>query len=131
MKTLLLSLLLILTFCICAFGQKAKTTPCPKVAVETSFISVIDGDPMTFTAKITGAGNRKLKYKWTLSNGGGILEGQGTPEIRVNTLGFHGEEIKATLTVSGLPKRCKTRASATGFVKPKPYLNQDTVLPNP
>jgi len=77
-----------------------------------------------FTAKVTGAGGRKLQYKWTLSNGGEILEGQGTPEIKVETLGYQGEEIKAILTVRGFSKRCKNKASATGFVKPKPYLNQ-------
>lgn len=96
---------------------------CPKVAVETSFISVIDGYPMTFTAKVNGAGKRKLQYKWTLSNGE-ILEGQGTPEIKVETLGYQGEEIKATLTIRGLSTRCKNKASATGFVKPKPYLDK-------
>ncbi len=95
---------------------------CPSVSVETSFISVIDGYPMTFTAKITSADSAKLKFKWTIS-GGEITEGRGTPEVKVDTLGFAGEAIKATLIIRGLPKHCKTRASATGFVKPKPYLN--------
>jgi hypothetical protein len=136
MKKFLLSVCLILTFCICAAAQAAKPAPCPKVSVETSFISVIDGYPMIFTAKITGAkisfpfkggipgGGVILQYKWTVS-GGEILERQGTTKIKVDTLGFAGEKIKATLTVRGLPKRCKNKASATGFVKPKPYLEQE------
>jgi hypothetical protein len=99
-----------------------KLTRCPKISVEISFIYVIDGYPMTFSATITGAGRAKFKYKWTLSNGE-ILEGQGTPEIKVDTLGYQGEKIKATLIVSGLPQGFKNKASATGFVKPKPYLN--------
>jgi len=112
-----------LVCCFCASAQKKETAPCPKVSVETSFIAVIDGYPMTFTAKITGAGASKLRYKWRVS-GGEITEGQGTPEIKVDTLGYQGEEIKATLIVRGLSKRCKNKASAAGLVKPKPYLNQ-------
>ena len=119
----LLLLFTVLFFINTAAQRSAPARQCSKVSVETSYISALDGDPMTFTAKITGAGKLKLRYIWTLSNGGGILEGQGTPEIKVDTLGYQGEEIKATLTVRGLSKRCKNRASATGFVKPKPYLN--------
>ncbi len=95
---------------------------CPKVAVETSPVAVIDGYPMVFSAKVTGADKSKLRYRWTLSNGE-ILEGQGTAEIKVDTLGYQGEKIKASVTITGLSKRCGNRASATGFVKPKPYLN--------
>jgi hypothetical protein len=114
----------LMLFALCVGAQKQKHTAghCPKIRVETSFISVIDGYPMIFTSKISGAGKRKLRYRWTVS-GGEITEGQGTTEIKVDTLGYQGEKIKATLKIIGLPKGCKTRASATGFVKPKPYLN--------
>jgi 3',5'-cyclic AMP phosphodiesterase CpdA len=122
MKKHILLLLIIPAFCLSVVAQKNKPARCAKVAVETSFISVIDGYPMIFTARITGAGRSKLRYRWTLSNGE-IIEGKGTSEINVDTLGYQGEKIKATVTVDGFAKRCRNRASATGFVKPKPYLN--------
>ncbi|HEV7643182.1 MAG TPA: hypothetical protein VGO50_04500 [Pyrinomonadaceae bacterium] len=122
MKKLILLLLIAPVCCLCAFAQKKTHERCPRVSVETSFISVIDGYPMTFRARVFKAGKSKLRYRWTLLNGE-IIEGQGTPEIKVDTLGYQGEKIKATVTISGLPKRCRNRASATGFVKPKPYLN--------
>ena len=118
-------LFLLFNICVTIFAQ--ETGRCPKVSVETSPVAVIDGYPMIFTAKVSGAasgGTDKLKYHWTISNGE-ITEGQGTPEIRVDTLGLQGEEIKATVKITGLSKHCKTRASATGFVKIKPYLSQD------
>jgi len=63
-----------------AEAQKAaRITRCPRVKVETSFIAVIDGYPMTFAAKVNGASKRMLRYRWALSNGE-ILEGQGTPK---------------------------------------------------
>jgi hypothetical protein len=106
MKYFLLSLLFITSFYVGAHAQPHKHPACPKVSVETSFISVIDGYPMIFTAKVAGMGKRKLRYRWTLSNGE-ILEGQGTPEIKVDTLGYQGEAIKATVRIYGLPNTAK------------------------
>jgi hypothetical protein len=138
MKKLPAICLFLLVFCA-QFAAQNRAAKCPGIKVETSPIAVIDGYPMTFTAKVIdkvkglhknsplgalprSGGGMVLKYKWIVS-GGEITEGQGTTEIKVDTLGYQGEAIKATVIVRSLPKRCKTRASATGFVKPKQYLN--------
>lgn len=100
---------------------------CPKISVETSPVAVIDGYPMTLTAKVNGD-DSKLKYKWTVSKSE-ITEGQGTAEIRVNTLGYAGEEIEATVEVTGLRETCGKTASTKGIVKPKPDMNVSDSCP--
>jgi PKD-like domain len=78
---------------------------CPNVSVSCPTSVVID-QPITFTSNVTGgipAGAHI--YEWSVS-AGTIIEGQGTPTIKVDTRGLAGETIRATLTMGGLPLNC-------------------------
>jgi hypothetical protein len=57
---------------------------CPQRSVAASQESVKAGEIITFTAKTAGQLPSDVIYNWTIS-GGGIIEGQGTAEIKVQT----------------------------------------------
>ena len=55
---------------------------------------------------------RKLSYKWSVSSGGEIVEGQGTPTLKVRCT--HPEEsITTTVEVGGLRSECPRMASCS------------------
>lgn len=78
---------------------------CPNVSV-TCPTTVAADQPITFTSNVAGGIPAATHvYNWTVS-AGTIIEGQGTPTIKVDTTGLVGETVRATLTMGGLPLNC-------------------------
>jgi hypothetical protein len=75
------------------------------------------GQPVTFTASVTGEGAPTPTYNWSVS-AGTISSGQGTSTITVDTTGAGGQSITATVTIGGLDPTCNGTASCTTSVKP-------------
>jgi hypothetical protein len=70
---------------------------------------------MIFTTSVGDNGGATVEYDWVIS-AGTIISGQGTPMITVRTDKSIRGEITATVTLKGLPPRCKNSASQQGFV---------------
>lgn len=78
---------------------------CPNVSIVCPDRVVAD-EPITFSANMTGgSSNVSATYNWTVS-AGRIIEGQGTPSIKVDTKGLAGQTVKATFSVDGYPQDC-------------------------
>ena len=93
---------------------RAQTT-CGTIDVDGP-TEVDPGTLVVFNAKITGTiHTTKPEFKWTVS-AGEITSGQGTDAITVDTAGLGGQEIIATVEISG----CKGSASRTTQVKVQP-----------
>lgn len=89
-----------------AFGQATEAN-CPKIEViGPAGVSPV-GQPIHFTAKVSGI-NSKLIFNWKVSSGT-IESGQGTPAIIVVT-DEDGINITAEVTVEGLPNQCDNKA---------------------
>jgi hypothetical protein len=84
----------------------APPTPvCPNVSVSCP-TDVVTDQPLTFTSNVTAATTSgELIYNWTVS-AATIIEGQGTPTIKVDTKGLAGQTIRATLSMGGIPLNC-------------------------
>jgi hypothetical protein len=90
--------------------------PCPTVNVSCPD-TVTPGQPLTFTANVSGGDpNVTATYNWTVS-AGTITGGQGTSSITVDTTGAGGQSITATVNVGGYDRTCNTSASCTAGVK--------------
>jgi len=101
-------------------GCVAPPPPCPTVSV--SCPSDIDaGQPITFTASVTGgAEGATFTYNWSVS-AGTISGGQGTSTITVDTTGLGSQSVTATVNIGGADPSCTgTTASCTTGVKPAP-----------
>jgi len=78
---------------------------CPSVQVSCPQYVTID-QPLTFTSNVTGGTNVGTAiYNWIVS-AGTIIEGQGTPTIKVDTTGLAGQTVRATLSMGGYPLDC-------------------------
>ena len=95
-----------------AFTSKSVlVVPCPPPAVVCPNVSIscptsiVADQPLTFSSSVTGGTGAANIYNWEVS-AGTIIEGQGTPTIKVDTKGLAGETIRATLTMGGLPLNC-------------------------
>lgn len=83
---------------------------CPTVNISCPDKVAVD-QPVTFTSTITGSlGNVVPTYNWTVS-AGTIIEGQGTPTIKVDTAGLDGQSIKAGLSLGGFNLDCSANCS--------------------
>ncbi len=84
---------------------------CPQISVSCPS-SFNEGEPITFTAEVVG-GNPNVvpSYHWTLETGR-IIQGQGTPSIKVDTLGF-GRSFTATVSIAGFDQSCPATASCS------------------
>jgi hypothetical protein len=107
---------------------------CPTLDVTGPSAAVAPGEVMTFTATVTGGSQATVTYDWSVTSGT-IIEGQGTPAIRVQTTPeMAGTNVTATVNVGGLCETCPERsASETGIVAaPATFREADTfgVLPN-
>ena len=100
-------------------GCVAPAPPCPSVSV--SCPSDADaGQPITFTASVTGgAEGATFTYNWSVS-AGTISSGQGTSTISVDTTGVAGgQSVTATVSIGGADPSCTgTTASCTTSLKP-------------
>jgi hypothetical protein len=68
-------------------------------------------EPVTFTSTLTGgSGVTNPTYHWTVS-AGRIMDGQGTPSIRVDTNGLAGQTLTATVSVGGYTLDCSATCS--------------------
>jgi hypothetical protein len=108
MKKLLFVLILVFTFCVAAFAQEKLS--CPKIKVIGPDGIVPFGETVIFTAVIT-PNSDKYFYNWSVS--GGKIQGQNTPVIKIETVGsgLDNKNIKATVTITGLPDNCPNSAS--------------------
>ncbi len=96
---------------------------CPSLSMSGGGV-VAPGEPMYFTANVSGGTANDISYDWSVSNGT-ISSGQGTASITVDTTGLSDTNIKATVNISGsLCATCTRTDSETGSVgkKPRPYL---------
>ncbi len=96
---------------------------CPYPVNLSTHAEVSEGELITFTADTDYSGTSPLNYTWTVSPGNARLQsGAGTPTITVDSTGFAGQRITATLVVddgSGDPV-CRQTAQASTNVRPTP-----------
>jgi hypothetical protein len=91
--------------------------PCPTVTV--SCPDAVDvGQPVTFTAAVTGEGApASATYNWSVS-AGTITSGQGTSTITVDTANLGGSTVTATVSLGGLDPSCSATNSCSTQVRP-------------
>jgi hypothetical protein len=88
---------------------------CPSLSVSGGG-QVKPGEPMSFTANVSGGTASDITYTWSVSQGT-ISSGQGTPSITVDTTGLSSTSITATVTIGGsLCAECPRNGSETGSV---------------
>jgi hypothetical protein len=104
------------TVAVCP-GCVAPPPPCPTVSVSCPS-EVEAGQPITFTASVTGEGAPTPTFNWSVS-AGTISSGQGTSTITVDTAGTAGQSVTATVTIGGVDPSCNATASCTTGVKPE------------
>lgn len=91
------------------------TCVCPTLSVTGPSEITAPGAVMTFTANVSGGSSSDFTYNWTVSQGD-IIEGQGTPVIRVQTTeAMAGGNITATVTIGG-ECSCDRSAQETGGI---------------
>lgn len=116
-KTIYRSLVFVSLFvgsCVFGFGQG-----CPTIEIVTPSVLTTAGDSFTVNAAIKSTlGVGSLKYNWSVSNGT-IESGQGTSTLSVRTTREHAyENIKVTVTISGISSVCENTASETVAIAP-------------
>jgi hypothetical protein len=109
------SFTIIILYLLC-FGiiVRAQTpaAKCPAITVTCPY-SAEYGEPMTFTANVSGAdSNIRLTYKWTVS-AGKIISGQDASSITIDTTGLERGGITATVEVEGFDSACSNKASCS------------------
>lgn len=83
---------------------------CPHVQIICPQNVVLD-QPLTFTSNVAGGTNVGTPiYNWTVS-AGTIIEGQGTPIIKVDITGLAGQTVTASLSMGGYPIDCSDSCS--------------------
>jgi TonB family protein len=96
---------------------------CPDLVVSGPSGVTRRGEPMTFTANVTGADTENITFNWSLT-AGTITSGQGTTSITVDTADVEGDDtVIATVEISGLregPGPCSTSASEAAVVADDP-----------
>jgi hypothetical protein len=71
------------------------------------------GEVLTFSSNVTGGSPGVTPiYNWTVS-AGRIIEGQGTPTIRVDTTGLAGQTLTASLSMGGYTLDCSATCSVS------------------
>lgn len=85
---------------------------CPNVEIICPTNILID-QPLTFSSNVssTSSGAAPI-YNWSVS-AGTIIEGQGTPTIKVDTTGLAGQTIKATLSMGGYTMDCSASCAVS------------------
>jgi hypothetical protein len=98
-------------------------SPCPYPVNLSAAATVNEGEVITYTADVAYSGTSALTYTWTLTPANAhILGGAGTPTITVDSTGFAGQTITATLVVddgSG-EAACRQTAQASTVIPPPP-----------
>jgi hypothetical protein len=118
MQILLVTLLLTMAS---VAGAQTPQTQCATVEIDGP-AEVEPNAPAVFKAKITGTSPTTMPvFNWSVS-AGTIEKGQGTDEIMVDTAGLGGQEIIATVELSGAPPGCKGSSSRPAQVKAVPFV---------
>lgn len=81
---------------------------------------VNEGEIITYTADVANGGSSNLTYRWTVNPANNrIVGGAGTPTITVDSTGFGGQRIKATLVVDdgSADLSCRQTAQASTSVR--------------
>ena len=88
--------------------------PCPTVNVSCPSNPVRAGEPITFSANVSGGDPAVTPtYNWTVS-AGTISSGQGTSSITVDTTGLaDNSNVTATVDVGGYSRECNTSANCS------------------
>lgn len=81
---------------------------CPTIEV-VGATSAEKSSILTFTANVSGGSSSDITYSWAIS-AGEIVEGQGTPVIRVKVL--NAKEATATVEIGGICEDCSDRTAA-------------------
>ncbi|RMH32011.1 MAG: hypothetical protein D6687_11365 [Acidobacteria bacterium] len=113
--------------CVCE-----KICECPSSITVSGGGVVRPGEVLTFTANVVGGTQENITYNWTVSKGT-IIEGQGTPVIRVSTEGLERTDIVARVEIGGLCPECPNTAQETGSVTERPGISpfdEFQVIPN-
>jgi hypothetical protein len=86
---------------------------CPNVEVICPTDVAVD-QVLTFSSRLTGGSPNATPpiYNWSVS-AGTIIEGQGTPTIRVDTTGLAGQTVKATLSMGGYTQDCSASCAVS------------------
>jgi hypothetical protein len=107
---------------------EVKECNCEKICECPSSINVSGGgvvrpgEILTFTANVIGGTQENVTYNWTVSKGI-IIEGQGTPVIKVSTEGLEKTDVVARVEIGGLCPDCPNTAEETGSVTEKPGIS--------
>lgn len=113
MKQIIFATILCLVFSFSVFAQNERS-PCPTIEVVGGGIN--PDETMSFSVKVGDeAKNLNLEYKWTVSQGK-IIEGQGTPSVKIDTTGLSDVNITANIEIKGLPENCAKTDSEIGSV---------------
>jgi hypothetical protein len=93
---------------------------CPTLDVTGPAGTVNAGETITFTANVSGGGATNVTYDWSVTSGT-IIEGQGTPVIRVaTTADMAGQSTTATVRIGGVCEECPKEASETATFTERP-----------
>jgi hypothetical protein len=106
---------------------------CPSISVTGPAGVTQPGDPMVFTANVSGGTAQNITYNWSVS-AGTIASGQGTPSITVTAPSDNTPNVTATVTLGlDVDCACQKEASETAPVAPKPeavLIDEFGKLPN-
>jgi hypothetical protein len=99
------------------YGQTREfQQKCPVISVSCPS-DVKDGEPITFTANLSGGNPNVVPvYHWEVSTGR-IIQGQGTASIKLDMTGFGGHSPTATVTISGFDAACSSTASCSLIIE--------------
>ena len=98
--------------------RSAKSAQCARISV-SSPAEAVDGQPITFTADVSGGPvDESYTYNWT-TGFGIITSGQGTSSITVDTSGIGGQSVDATVSVGGMDRACNNSARAETRIRPQ------------
>jgi hypothetical protein len=99
-------------YCEAFSSTNVLVMPCPPprpVCPDVSIIcptDIVPDQPLTFSSNVSGGSPSVTPiYNWTVS-AGTIIEGQGTPTIKVDTTGLAGQTVRATLSMGGYTLDC-------------------------
>jgi hypothetical protein len=87
---------------------------CPTLAVVPPRSSVVAGNTVIFASHITGVGQERITYKWTVENGK-MIKGSKTGEVTVRAL-RSGKKLTATVEIGGLDPTCSCQTIASETV---------------
>ncbi|MFZ1700179.1 MAG: Ig-like domain-containing protein [Pyrinomonadaceae bacterium] len=93
-------------------AESNRSSACPKISVTGPAGIPERGKPIPFTATVTGEIPKGAIYRWSITGGGEIADGQGTLSLRV-WMPDDGSNLTATFEVIGLKSGCPATASET------------------